>query len=242
MQNLIKQLQADGVPISGVGMESHFIVGEVPTTLVENFQAYADLGLEFAITELDIRMELPATDASYEQQKQDYYTVVNACMQVSACVGVTVWDWTDKVSFLEHSSKRNVLIMHIQYSWIPSTFPGYGDACPWDEVSNSETGVFLAFLIPHTVGLPTQTCIRRHCHCLRRPKHLVLGVGYPHMVLSNVLLYRHGEMVFSTKIRVRICTQSYEGELVAAYHLPYCAVLRHSKHHVLGVVEWYSPK
>ncbi|EPT02688.1 hypothetical protein FOMPIDRAFT_150545 [Fomitopsis schrenkii] len=114
MQNLIKQLQADGVPISGVGMESHFIVGEVPTTLVENFQAYADLGLEFAITELDIRMELPATDALYEQQKQDYYTVVNACMQVSACVGVTVWDWTDK------------------YSWIPSTFAGYGDACPWD--------------------------------------------------------------------------------------------------------------
>ena len=43
-------------------------------------------------------MELPATEASYEQQKQDYYTVVNACMEVSACVGVTVWDWTDKVS------------------------------------------------------------------------------------------------------------------------------------------------
>ena len=98
MQDLIKQLQADGVPINGVGMESHFIVGEVPTTLVENFQAYADLGLEFAITELDIRMELPATEESYEQQKQDYYTVVNACMEVSACVGVTVWDWTDKVS------------------------------------------------------------------------------------------------------------------------------------------------
>ncbi|KAH9924428.1 glycoside hydrolase superfamily [Fomitopsis serialis] len=114
MQNLIKQLQSEGVPLSGVGMESHFIVGEVPTTLVENFEAYAALGLEFAITELDIRMELPATEELYEQQKQDYYTVVNACMQVSACVGVTVWDWTDK------------------YSWVPGTFPGYGDACPWD--------------------------------------------------------------------------------------------------------------
>lgn len=108
MQNLIKQLQADGVPINGVGMESHFIVGEVPTTLVENFQAYADLGLEFAITELDIRMELPATEESYEQQKQDYYTVVNACMQVSACVGVTVWDWTDKVS---HALSRYLCLL-----------------------------------------------------------------------------------------------------------------------------------
>lgn len=136
MQNLIKQLQADGVPISGVGMESHFIVGEVPTTLVENFQAYADLGLEFAITELDIRMELPATDALYEQQKQDYYTVVNACMQVSACVGVTVWDWTDKVS-LGDVGLTGPCLLCVQYSWIPSTFAGYGDACPWDAVSKN---------------------------------------------------------------------------------------------------------
>jgi len=114
LQNLIKQLQADDVPIDGVGFESHFIVGEVPTTLVENFQAYAALGLEFAITELDIRMPLPATAAMLEQQKTDYYTVVSACLAVPQCVGVTVWDWTDK------------------YSWIPSTFPGYGEACPWD--------------------------------------------------------------------------------------------------------------
>ncbi|KAI0940546.1 hypothetical protein AcW1_003713 [Taiwanofungus camphoratus] len=114
MLNLIKELQADSVPIDGVGMQSHFIVGEVPTTLVENFQQYAALGIEFAITELDIRMPLPATAAMEEQQKQDYDTVVSACMAVSACVGVTVWDWTDK------------------YSWIPSSFPGYGAACPWD--------------------------------------------------------------------------------------------------------------
>ncbi|TFY56638.1 hypothetical protein EVJ58_g7514 [Rhodofomes roseus] len=114
MQNLVKRLRSDGVPIHGIGMESHFIVGEVPTTLVENFLAYQELGFEFAITELDIRMELPATRESYEQQKQDYHTVVDACLQVLACVGVTVWDFTDK------------------YSWVPGTFNGEGDACPWD--------------------------------------------------------------------------------------------------------------
>lgn len=97
LQNLVKQLQADGVPIDGVGLESHFIVGEVPTTIVENMQAFAALGLEFAITELDIRMELPATVELYEQQKTDFYTVVSACMQVEQRVGVTVWDWTDKM-------------------------------------------------------------------------------------------------------------------------------------------------
>ncbi|CCM00688.1 uncharacterized protein FIBRA_02727 [Fibroporia radiculosa] len=114
MQNLIKELQANDVPIDGVGLESHFIVGEVPTTLVENMQNFAALGIEFAITELDIRMELPETPELLEQQKSDFYTVVSACLAVPQCVGVTVWDWTDK------------------YSWIPSSFPGWGAATPWD--------------------------------------------------------------------------------------------------------------
>ncbi|PCH43501.1 glycoside hydrolase family 10 protein [Wolfiporia cocos MD-104 SS10] len=112
--DLVKELKAEGVPIDGVGFQCHFVVGEVPTTMVENFQQYAAIGLEFAITELDIRMPLPATPEMLEQQKTDYDTVVSACMAVPNCVGISVWDWTDK------------------YSWIPSTYPGYGEACPWD--------------------------------------------------------------------------------------------------------------
>lgn len=86
------------MPIDGVGFQSHFIVGEVPTTMVENLAQYAALGLEFAITELDIRMPLPATAEMLEQQKADYNYVVNACLAFSECVGITVWDWTDKAS------------------------------------------------------------------------------------------------------------------------------------------------
>lgn len=97
MINLVKQLQADGVPIDGIGIEGHLIVGEVPTTMVENFNAFTALGVEISINELDIRMTLPSTDALLEQQKQDYQTVVSACMQVEKCVGVTLWDYTDKV-------------------------------------------------------------------------------------------------------------------------------------------------
>lgn len=115
MANLVKSLKSQGVPIDGIGIEGHLIVGEVPTTLVENFKQFTDLGVEISINELDIRMTLPATDALLEQQKKDYETVVSACMAVEKCVGVTVWDWTDK------------------YSWVPGTFPGQGAACPWDE-------------------------------------------------------------------------------------------------------------
>ncbi|KAG6812368.1 hypothetical protein H0H92_003179 [Tricholoma furcatifolium] len=96
MVNLVKSLQAAGVPIDGIGIQGHLIVGEVPTTMVENMQQFTALGVEVAITELDIRMTLPETAALLEQQKADYQTVMEACKSVSGCVGVTVWDYTDK--------------------------------------------------------------------------------------------------------------------------------------------------
>jgi endo-1,4-beta-xylanase len=77
--------------------------------------SYTALGVEVAITELDIRMTLPATDALLAQQSTDYSNTIGACVDTSGCVGVTIWDWTDK------------------YSWVPSTFSGQGAACPWDE-------------------------------------------------------------------------------------------------------------
>lgn len=42
-------------------------------------------------------MTLPATAALYAQQKTDYQTVIKACKSVTGCVGVTIWDYTDKV-------------------------------------------------------------------------------------------------------------------------------------------------
>ena len=97
MLNLAKQLLADGVPLDGIGFQCHFIVGEVPSSLQTVMEQFTALGLEVAITELDIRMTLPSTDALLEQQKQDYQTVIAACMAVEGCAGMTIWDYTDKV-------------------------------------------------------------------------------------------------------------------------------------------------
>ncbi|KNZ73902.1 Endo-1,4-beta-xylanase [Termitomyces sp. J132] len=114
MVNLVKSLKASGVPIDGIGVQAHLIVGQVPATLQTNLEQFAALGVEVAITELDIRMTLPETAALREQQQKDYQTVIAACKAVSACVGITIWDYTDK------------------YSWVPGTFSGQGAACPWD--------------------------------------------------------------------------------------------------------------
>ncbi|KAH9481222.1 Endo-1,4-beta-xylanase A [Psilocybe cubensis] len=115
MYNLVKSLQAQGAPIDGVGFQCHFIVGQIPTSFQRVLEQFTALGIEVAITELDIRMTLPATPALLQQQKQDYQNVIAACKNVAGCIGVTIWDYTDK------------------YSWVPSVFPGEGAPLPWDE-------------------------------------------------------------------------------------------------------------
>ncbi|KAE9391171.1 endo-1,4-beta-xylanase C precursor [Gymnopus androsaceus JB14] len=114
MMELIQTLKASGVPIHGVGLQCHFVLGQVPDDLQTIMEQFAALGVEVAVTELDIRMTLPATNELLIQQKADYQSVISACNAVPDCVGVTIWDYTDK------------------YSWIPSAFPGQGEACPWD--------------------------------------------------------------------------------------------------------------
>ena len=75
------------------------IVNSFYRTFQANYQRFADLGLDVAITELDIRMTLPATDALLASQAENYKYVVNSCLAVSRCVGITVWDTSDDVSY-----------------------------------------------------------------------------------------------------------------------------------------------
>ncbi|MCT9081686.1 endo-1,4-beta-xylanase [Streptomyces fulvoviolaceus] len=115
LYNLVKSLKEQGVPIDGVGLQAHLILGQVPSTLQQNIQRFADLGVDVAITELDIRMTLPSDSTKLAQQAADYKAVMNACVAVTRCTGVTVWGFTDSDS------------------WIPDTFPGQGAATPYDE-------------------------------------------------------------------------------------------------------------
>lgn len=111
MYNLVRSLQQQGVPIDGVGFQAHLAVQYgFPSTMRQNLQRFADLGLDVSITELDVRMQLPATAAKTTTQNNYYRDATNACLGVTRCVGVTVWGWSDK------------------YSWIPNTFPGEGSA------------------------------------------------------------------------------------------------------------------
>ncbi|RAG86663.1 glycoside hydrolase [Streptacidiphilus pinicola] len=114
LYSLAQSLLAQGVPLGGIGFESHFIVGQIPSDMQANLQRFANLGLDVAVTELDDRIQLPTTSGSLQQQATDFGAVVQDCLAVSRCVGVSQWGVDDA------------------HSWIPGTFPGYGAATMYD--------------------------------------------------------------------------------------------------------------
>ncbi|KAL2869790.1 putative endo-1,4-beta-xylanase [Aspergillus lucknowensis] len=115
--DIVAAVQDAGAKIDGVGFQAHFEVGTVPdsASLATILTSFTDLGVEVAITEADIRIELPATEEALVQQAEDFGALAEACVGVEGCVGFTIWDYTDR------------------YSWVPGVFPGFGAALPWDE-------------------------------------------------------------------------------------------------------------
>ena len=113
---MLTDFKARGVPVHGIGLQAHFIVGQTPSraALVANMNRFAALGLGIQITELDIRMPVPASSAALQTQAQNYADVVMACLEVPACDMVVTWGFTDLAS------------------WIPGVFAGQGAALLFD--------------------------------------------------------------------------------------------------------------
>ena len=123
LHDLVASLKRDGVPIDGVGLQSHFVAGAAPADLPTVMAGFAALGVDVAVTELDLRIRLPAGKPSLLTQADDYASVVRACRETPRCVGVTTWGITD------------------DRSWIPSFFSGYGAALPFDEAYQPKPAV-----------------------------------------------------------------------------------------------------
>ncbi|MEX3104075.1 MULTISPECIES: endo-1,4-beta-xylanase [unclassified Streptomyces] len=88
--NMVKDFKARGVPIDCVGFQSHFnndspYNSNYRTTL----SSFAALGVDVAITELDIQGASAST----------YANVTNDCLAVPRCLGITVWGVRDTDSW-----------------------------------------------------------------------------------------------------------------------------------------------
>lgn len=112
---LVKDLQAQGVPIDGVGFQTHLDTQYPLPDLLNNLQRFAALKLKVAETEVDVRTTLPVTPVEQNAQVAGYTTTLQACLAVRACLSYTVWGFGDA------------------YSWVPGVFAGQGAATIYDE-------------------------------------------------------------------------------------------------------------
>ena len=99
---LVERLRARGAPIHGVGLQGHFLYRPPdPDGLRRRFERLALLGLKVEITELDIHLGVfrDKPDA-LGAQAVAYASVLDACLAVPACSGVTVWGLGDNDSWL----------------------------------------------------------------------------------------------------------------------------------------------
>ncbi|MGW2477510.1 endo-1,4-beta-xylanase [Streptomyces sp. NPDC001665] len=88
--NMVKDFKQRGVPIDCVGFQSHFNSGSpYDSNFRTTLQSFAALGVDVAITELDIQGASAST----------YANVTNDCLAVSRCLGITVWGVRDSDSW-----------------------------------------------------------------------------------------------------------------------------------------------
>jgi endo-1,4-beta-xylanase len=111
---LVKRLQARGVPIDGVGFESHVYHEPAdtidPVVLKQHIQTLAALGIVSRISEIDVLGDDPAFQAS------QYSSVLETCLSEPTCTSFGIWGITDLYGSTALSDRYPVM---------------HGDSLPW---------------------------------------------------------------------------------------------------------------
>ncbi|MEQ6026017.1 endo-1,4-beta-xylanase [Streptomyces salinarius] len=90
MYSMVRDFKQRGVPIDCVGFQSHFNSGSpYDSNFRTTLQNFAALGVDVAITELDIQGAPAST----------YANVTKDCLAVERCLGITVWGVRDSDSW-----------------------------------------------------------------------------------------------------------------------------------------------
>ncbi|MBE3049905.1 endo-1,4-beta-xylanase [Candidatus Bathyarchaeota archaeon] len=91
--NTPQLVQSWGLKIDGVGLQGHMVTESTPTQdvptpsrdiLADALRIFTDLGVDVAYTEVDIRMNTPATAAKLEEHAAAFGRMMGACMDVES--------------------------------------------------------------------------------------------------------------------------------------------------------------
>ena len=121
--HFVKKLKADGVPIHGIGFQSHFTDLRQPrlnaNSIRKNFRRFADAGFQLFITEMDVASIAtkqphpgsPGISTPNDQQRirqaSFYGDMMKIAIQEPACKALLLWDYADDFSWL-HKTNRQI--------------------------------------------------------------------------------------------------------------------------------------
>jgi endo-1,4-beta-xylanase len=109
LYEMVKDLRARGVPIDGVGMQTHW--GDFPryptvdpTSVAAQMKRLGDLGLDVYITEMDAPVQRPVTPAKLADQASKYASMLQMCLAAPNCKSLIVFgtddgNWSEPPSF-----------------------------------------------------------------------------------------------------------------------------------------------
>ena len=117
-----KHLKSNGVPIDGVGFQSHFTDLKQPRlnsdSIRRNFQRFADAGFKLFITEMDVcsiatkrpHPGNPGISTPNQQQRERQAAFFGELMKIAleqpACQAFLLWDYADDFSWLHKTNRQ----------------------------------------------------------------------------------------------------------------------------------------
>ncbi len=103
VRRMVADLRRSGVPIHGVGIQSHVSTSHNASQaqLARTIRGFTDLGVDVAITEMDVRVDSPGKPAEQlERQRVVYRSAARACAAAPRCTSFSTWGISDGVSWL----------------------------------------------------------------------------------------------------------------------------------------------
>jgi len=118
--NLVSRLKSQGVPIHGVGWQSHWGYNSfLGDSNYENLQRLVALGLDVEITELDLGIDNPDS-SKLAIQAHNYANFTFFCMTHPKVKRMMMWGFTDKYTWL--GSEKAPLIFDTNYNKKPAYY------------------------------------------------------------------------------------------------------------------------
>lgn len=110
---IVKRLKAQGVPIDGVGTEMHLELQQLDPDYVDQFRDFLkrarELGVTVYITEMDVYQgPAGAAKEQWEAQRKVFHDVAATCLADSNCKGLTIWDLSDKDTWLVNRKANQI--------------------------------------------------------------------------------------------------------------------------------------